>query len=350
MSWVLRWVEWYLDEEGYPDKSKQGTIRYFVIVEDSPVFHEDPEWLKEHYPEQCRVYNPIDDVFVDIEPKSFTFVAGTIFDNPILLKSNPKYLADLKSLKGPERARLLDGNWYARPQGTSLFKRQWLNKIEREPPNCGEWRAWDKASTEPSEKNRNPDFTASIKMLKTTDGEYIIRGDFDDSQHDEGSEVYGKFRKRPGERDRLILKQAEADGDDCKIVLPKDPGAAGTTEYTESAKKLLEEGYIVEQDPSVANKSKATKFAPFSSACENGLVSIVESSFPNKATLEAFYKELEAFDGSESTRTKKDDWVDCTATGYNAASKGRVLPKFRLSPNTSKTRRSEVMSAAVPTF
>ena len=68
---------------------------------------------------------------------------------------------------------------------------------------------------------------------------------------------------------------------------------------------------------------------PVSAAIENGFVYIVESTF-NKVTLEAFYKELEAFDGERSTRTRKDDMVDVVATAYNFLTKETVIPKFSL--------------------
>lgn len=162
-------------------------------------------------------------------------------------------------------------------------------------------------------------------MLKGKDGFYYIVGDYDSEAHDKGSEIIGRFRRKPGERDRLILQQAEVDGSDVKIVLPKDPGAAGEVEYRESAKKLIEAGFVPKKDPVPANKSKLKRFEPFSSACENGLVRIVESSFPNKATLDHFYSELESFDGERSTATRKDDLPDACASCYNFLSKERVI-------------------------
>lgn len=222
--------------------------------------------------------------------------------------------------------------------------------MDKEPPNCKAYRGWDKAASEPSEANRYPDYTASIKILKDSEGRFYIRGDFSENQRDDKSTVYGIFRKRPGERDARIMEQAMWDGDDCTIVLAKDPGAAGEVEYMESARKLMEAGFHVMKDPAPGNSNKVSRFSPFSSAAESGLVSIVESSFPNKETLEAFYKALESFTGEKSTRSKKDDWPDATATAFNAASRGKVLPKFSLPSNTSTTLKSRVMGSAVPVF
>lgn len=351
-SWVYDWVEWYLDDspEGYPDPDKCGKIRYFVIVDESPVFADTPEELAEAYPDLCYQ----DDGFgnkVYIPPMSFAFVAGTIFDNPALLKSNPKYLSNLKAQTKINRARLLDGAWRVRPEGSNYFDRKWLHKIDKMPLNLTCCRAWDKASSEPSDKNPYPDYTAGSPMIgKDVEGNYYLYWGFDESICDKGSQITGKFRKRPGERDKLILKQAEKDGIDCTVIFAVDPGQSGKVEFQESAKKLIEKGFTVKPDPVPSNKSKLKRFEPFSSACENGLVSIVESSFPNKATLEAFYKELEAFDGERSTAHKKDDWADACASAFNYLSQEKVIPDFKMPSISAATRKSTVMNSSAPVF
>ena len=142
----------------------------------------------------------------------------------------------------------------------------------------------------------------------------------------------GRFRKKPADRDRIIEEQAEWDGSDCKVILPIDVGSAGKTEYQSSARKLIVKGFTVKADPMPTNKSKVTKYSPFSSACGAGLVYIVESSFPDKQTLEMFYKENEAFSEERSTRQRKDDWADTLATAFNYLSKEEVIPSFTL-PN-----------------
>ena len=321
-SWVLNWVEWYLDEQGTPDPDKCGRVRYFLTVDEQPVFADTQEELIENYPDLCyQEDNEGNQVLVP--PLSFAFIGGTIFDNPALIRANPKYLANLKAQTAVNRARLLDGNWYARAEGSGYFERSWLNKVDR-PPEGAVVRAWDKASCEPSDKERFPDFTASIKMVKSKHGRYCILGDFHPENKDSIGNYKGKFRKKPGARDVLMVKQSEYDGESCTVILPIDPGQAGKVEYQESAKKFIEEGFRVSSDPMPSNKSKATRFMPFSSAAENGLIDIVESSFPDKETLEAFYKELEVFDGERSTRQKKDDIPDCVASAFNYLAQSRV--------------------------
>lgn len=317
-SWIYSWVEWYLNTEGYPNQEKDGVVRYFVIVDDRPVFADTEEELAEAYPDIC--YQDNGDERVYIAPMSFTFISGNIFDNPALIKSNPKYLSALKAQSPINRARLLDGNWHARAEGSNYFQRNWLNKLDKVPLNCTEARGWDLASAEPSDKNRYPDYTASIKMLKTNQDTYVIVGDYIPETLDELTRQNGRFRKRPGIRDTWMLRQAQHDGSDTIVVLPKDPGQAGTFAFQEMAKTFTNAGFIVAEDPNPSNKSKLKRFEAFSSASQNGLVSIVEDTF-EPATLAAFYKELESFDGERSTADRKDDWPDACASVFSYLAK-----------------------------
>jgi predicted phage terminase large subunit-like protein len=321
-------IKWYLDDEGYPHPEREGTTRYFITHAGEFVWSDNPEDLIENY--KTEIYTP--------KPLSFSFLSSTIYDNPICMDQNPGYVSFLEGLPAVEKARLLHGNWFARPEGANYFKRENLNKINAAPLDIQWCRPWDKASAIPTDVEKFPDRTACMKMGKNSNGEFFI-GLFPhpDNRDDWETERYGSFRAKPGKRDNIILKQAQFDGEETQIVLPQDPGAAGQSEYQESAKKLAQHGFIVKKDPSVPNKSKLTKFSPFAAAVENGLVYIIESSFPNRHTLEAFYKELEAFDGSPSTRKRKDDWVDVVATGYNYLSKSIVIPKFTLPQSGTNT-------------
>lgn len=337
-SWVYNWVSWYLTEDGYFDENKLGKIRYFLIVNDTPVFGDTEEELAEEYPELCYIENPVEGTTEYVPPLSFCFIGGTIFDNPALIKANPKYLSALKAQTEINRKRLLEGNWHARPEGSAYFDRNWLHKIENKPFEAVCVRSWDIASEEPSDKNRHPDYTASIKMYKTKENEYVIAGDFEPLSHNEREDTYGRYRQRPGQRNHSMIRQAEHDGSEVIVCLPVDPAAAGKLQFSELAKMFMSEGFTVRKDPMPSNKSKLTKFEPFSSACMNGMVSIVESSFGNKKTLDAFYKELESFDGERSTSSRKDDWADCCGSSFALLCTQRVIKAYSLPDCSSSTK------------
>lgn len=332
-SWVLSLIEWYLDADGFPDPEKEGKIRYFVRRNGEFIWGDTEKELKKYCVEK------------EERPMTFTAIFATIYDNPPCMEKNPGYLSFLKGLNDVEKARLLYGNWYARPDGSNYFERKWVTEIDKVPTQKVRWvRAWDKAATEPSDVTPEPDYTACIKMGKDTDGNYYIAGDFHPACYDEKLDVFGKFRKRPGERDNIIIEQGKYDGRDCQVILPQDPGSAGITEYRESAKKLISVGLICRKDPMPPQNSKLTRFTPFSSAAENGLIYVVTSTF-NKRTLESIYKELESFNGERSTRTRKDDVADCVASAFNFLSREKVIPSFTLPAGVDNLTLKEMKKA-----
>lgn len=335
-SWVLELVEWYLDDAGFPVEDKCGVIRYFVVINGDFIFADDEEWFKTNRPDSVYVTNPISGEKSYIPPKTFTFINGNIYDNPALIARNPRYLSELQNLVDHERARQLWGNWYARPTGSNYFDRKWLIEVDNYPVKAKCCRAWDKAATAPSEAYRWPDYTAGSPRIYMFEGLYYLVWDTCEQNVDEKDnekDIRGRFRLRSGERDQKILKQAQHDGTDCHVIFAVDPGAAGKIEYEYAARTLTSEGFIVKPDPMPSNKSKLIRFQPFAAACENKLVRIVRSSFPNQATYDAYMKELESFDGTVSTPSKKDDWADATASGFNYISKMRTIPDFTLPPS-----------------
>jgi phage terminase large subunit-like protein len=338
-SYIAQLIDWWLDDEGFPDKSKAGVQKFYGMINDELYFTDTVKEMEELHPTICWVNNPNTGEKEYFPPKTITFIGGTIFDNAAVRLANPGYVSQLNALPQIEKDRLLHGNWYARPEGSSHFQRSWLTVVDTVPEGAAYCRAWDKAATEPSEKNTHPDYTASVKMAKDRHGFFYLIGDYESDNYDKKdckqNKVFGRFRERSGRREVLVHKQAEQDGTECTVILSQDPGAAGITEYTDSARKLITLGYVVKKDPMPTTSGKLTRYLPFSSAAENGLVYLVKSSF-NPATLDAFFKESEAFDGERSSSHRKDDWPDATASAFNYLSTARIV---RIVPrNQSHTR------------
>ncbi len=335
-SWLLEMVDFFLDSEGYPDEEKQGELRYFLRRNGKFIWSNDEQELIDRYSTPTK----------KVKPKSLTFIGSKLEDNPVLMEDAPEYEEWLDSLNKIDKARLKYGNWYLRATNSTYFNRSDLMKADRIPPGALCCRAWDKNGVAPSDVNKYPDRSTGQKMYKTRDDEFYISGEYHHSNFDTREpEVFGRFSYSPGKRDNIILNQAKMDGSDCTIVMPVDPGSAGKTEYIESAKKLARDGFIVKKDPVPPQRSKLQRFMPFSAAVENHNVYIVESTFPNKETLEAFYHELESFSEAGSGKILKDDIPDAIASAYNYLSQARNVPIVCRNQTASPTKTKQVLEA-----
>ena len=338
---IKEMIEWYLDEDGYPDPSKDGVVRYFITENGDYFWADTKEELIEQY--GCDPEDPL----------SFTFVSATIEDNPPMMKNNPRYVSFLKGLNPVDKARLLYGNWNVRPESATYFNRNKLIEIEQSevPEGLVYARGWDLASQQATEANKDMDFSASIKMGRDPKtGYYYIFGDFTSDNYDRFVEEYGRFRKRSGERDAIIISQGQYDNEingECTVVLPVDPAAAGKIAFEEAAKRLIGEGLRVRKDPVPVNKSKLSRYMPFCDAVEAGLVRIVNSTFPDQRTLDSYLSELERFTGERSGRNKanKDDRVDATATVFNYLTQAKSVKIVRRNQNKTTTMAAKYLSS-----
>lgn len=319
---IRQLIDWYIDEDGYPIRDRDGIIRYFYKIDGEAIWANSKEELAEKT-------GILDKTEWDAKFLSFSFVSATIDDNPIMDEVNPTYRAYLEGLNPVDKAQLLHGNWEARPKGANYFEREWVKEINSKdvPVNTVKCRPYDLASSERSQVNKFPDPTACIRMEKDKFSNIYLKGEYHSEFYDDLHEVYGQFCKRSGDRDNHIIKQAEWDGDEVVIVLPVDPGAAGKTAYESMAKNFSQEGFIVKPDPTPNNKSKLTRFQPFGTAAENGFIFVVVDTFDRK-TLDFIYKQLEAFDGERSTASRKDEFPDVCATGFNYLMKARIHKAF----------------------
>lgn len=266
-SWVRDWVELYLDDEGYARKELSGKRSYLVFDDKGQArFFWSIEEVKKEYPKE--------------DPIPFSFIPSSITDNPKMLEMNPNYIRNLKGSDPVLTKALLEGNWYYQPQASSYFSREWCENVHKAPARAKRVRAWDLASSEPSEAYRNPDWTAGVKMSKCIEGFYYLEGAV-------------KFRKKSGERDAAMLDVASEDGRDCLVGIPSDAGQAGDYAATELCKKFINSGYRTKK-VKVGGKSKLSRFEPFSSAAQCGLVRIVVPTW-DRVELEYFLKQLEGF-------------------------------------------------------
>lgn len=275
-SWVADLIAWWINQEtGYAIPERSGVVRWFVRYRNELIWADSAEELKEQYPQ--------------LEPKSLTFIASSYKDNKIGMEKDPGYMANLDALPNVEREQLKNGNWLIRPAAGDYFKAGWFEVVEK-APECRWVRYWDRAATEPSSQNPDPDWTAGVKLGKDREGNYYVAH-------------VARDRKRPAGVRKLIKGQARADGVGCTVVLEQDPAQAGKVEIDIYVRELA--GFEVRTVKPESDKE--TRARPASSAAENGLIKIVRGAW-NKA----FLDELENF-----PKGKHDDQVDGLSGAFN---------------------------------
>lgn len=114
--WLRKWVDWYVDEQGYPIPERDGVVRYFYVNGkeiDDVVFGDTPEDVYL----QCK--NSIDEIlkgqghnytYKDLV-KSTTFLSGKLAENTSLMEGNSGYLGSVAAMGEKQRQANLMGCW-----------------------------------------------------------------------------------------------------------------------------------------------------------------------------------------------------------------------------------------------
>lgn len=275
-SWVRRFIDWWIDADGYAIPERSGVVRYFVIEGNDVIWSDTAEELIAESPKR--------------RPKSFTFIRSTIQDNKILLEKDPDYLANLQALTRVERAQLLDGNWNIRATAGSYFQRSDFEVVDVAPAGGKIARGWDQAGTEAKKPSDDPDWTVGLKMKKAPDGVYYVLG-------------MERFRVDASKVDAAIKNTASQDGKQVHIRLAQDPGQAGKAQARAQAKMLA--GYPVSTKPVTGDKE--TRARPLASQVQAGNVKVVRGDWN-----EAFFSELESFPIGAH-----DDIVDAASDAFD---------------------------------
>lgn len=300
--------------EGRVDPEKNGMILYYLRVSDNDghdhiVFRKTPEEFYTDFPD---VTSPES----DYQPESFKFIGATCHDNPEMLKNNPKYVSNLRSLPRIERERLYYGNWLVRPEEGGYFKKSWVEPLLTSLKGyefTRYVRCWDLASAVKSEVNPDPDYTAGVLIGKTKCGKYIILD-------------VVRERKRSGENidwiGQITFEDMARYGErNYQFYLPQDPAAAGITARAYHVDKFTQMGLGPKFIKVGTTKSKIKRFEPFSASAEVGTVYVMKGEWNDM-----YFSELEAFDGV--TKSRHDDMVDATSDAFNTLATTKELPKF----------------------
>lgn len=264
-SWVRVLVDFWLNDQGFPN-DHAAQVRHFVRESG------ELRW--------CEPSEPF--------AKSLSFIPASLADNQILMRADPGYLANLRSLPLVERQRLLDGNWNIKPVAGKVFKAEWFEILEQSTSMNRTVRFWDFAGSVQKTAGSDPDWTVGIKMGICSMGVLLLDA--------------VRFRGTPAEVDRAIAATASQDGAAVALRWWQDPGQAGLYQTTQMRQKLR--GY--DCAGVVSQLDKYTRAKPLSRAAEFGEVKLLRGNWNNE-----FINELTQFPDAGH-----DDQVDAAAGAY----------------------------------
>ena len=140
-SWVRKFIDWWIDEDGLPIPERDGIVRYCFMDGDTPdqiywgdtpeeVYSQckdiiDPLWKDEY---EALGFNKVT-MFV----KSATFIKGKLEENIALISSDPNYVANLAQQDEEQRSRDLEGNWNFKRTGDDMIKMEDMEKMFNAP-------------------------------------------------------------------------------------------------------------------------------------------------------------------------------------------------------------------------
>lgn len=144
-SWVAKFIDWWIGEDGFPIPERDGIVRYCFMDGDSTsgiywgdtkeeVYQQCKETIDKYWRAEYEQYGTPQDLFI----KSATFIEAKLSDNIQLMRSDPTYLANLANQSEEQRARDLDGNWKYRSVGDDMIKLQHMENFYHAPYKQGD--------------------------------------------------------------------------------------------------------------------------------------------------------------------------------------------------------------------
>ncbi len=238
------------------------------------------EWVKQRF-------------LVEGPKKGRAFVPATLKDNPYL--DAEEYKKSLMELDPITRRQLLEGDWFALPQG-NMFRREWFEIVDSAPAGIRKVRYWDLAAT-PEKEGKDPDWTVGA-LVGEKDGIFYIID-------------IVRTRTTPRNVEALVRQTAELDGRDVEIWMEQEPGSSGVSIIDHYRRKVLK-GFTFRGLKTTG--SKVTRASPFSSQAEAGNVKLVRGPW-----IGDFLDELEQF-----PQGPHDDQVDAVSGAFEVLSRDSI--------------------------
>ncbi len=136
-SWVRKFIDWWVDENGYIDPDRNGVIRYCFMDGDTPdsIYWGD---TREEVYEQCKgiidslwkdSYEELGYTKLEMFIKSATFIRADVSENIKLISTDASYIANLAQQDEEQRMRDLEANWNWKAAGDDMIKMEDLDEI-----------------------------------------------------------------------------------------------------------------------------------------------------------------------------------------------------------------------------
>jgi predicted phage terminase large subunit-like protein len=244
------------------------------------------DWVKQRFLTEGKMYGRI-------------FVPALLEDNPYL--DQKEYKKSLSNLDPITKRQYLTGDWTAR-HGGSLFVREKAQIIPMLPAGLKFVRYWDKAATKPKPSNKDPDYTAGVKMAEQNGIFYVAD--------------VRRSRETPAEVQALIRQTAQLDSVSTAIYLEQEPGSSGVDTIDHYSRNVLK-GYNFRGVKTSGSKTERAN--PMSAAWDAGNFRLLQAPWNSM-----FLDELEAF-----PLGGHDDQVDAASGAYSKLTvKQKSLPKI----------------------
>lgn len=149
-SWVRKFIDWWIDDDGYAIPERSGKIRYCYMDGDSPdsIYWGD---TREEVYVQCapvidsiwnekleKLYAANGLTKLDALVKSVTFIRADLSENEILVTSDPSYLGNLAQQDEEQRMRDLQANWNWKAAGDDMIKYEDMEAFFRNSVQTGD--------------------------------------------------------------------------------------------------------------------------------------------------------------------------------------------------------------------
>ncbi len=136
-SWVRKFIDWWVDDDGYIDMERNGKIRYCFMDGDTPdsIYWGD---TREEVYEQCKgiidklwkdEYEGLGYSKLEMFIKSATFIRADVSENIKLISTDASYIANLAQQDEEQRQRDLEANWNWKSAGDDMVKAEDLAAI-----------------------------------------------------------------------------------------------------------------------------------------------------------------------------------------------------------------------------